>query len=360
MPVPPNPLLDLAPGVGQVASSVRFEVVDRDLKVVGDLRVLAADSISAKAAGNIKRTMSGFKLDEYGLREVDPFRHRVKPYWRLEDGTEWPLGVFCFTDSAAHLASYVDVLETTMVDQGFDLDQGTRATFGIGPSGSILPAILEVLAQVKITSLVIPEGSSARVMDPVIWPAGTSRLQIVNELCALAGWLPPYFDNNGILNIRTPPDIDRVRPDHNYPLDSERSRVLAGSIVENDNLLDAPNVYLVICSGPADGEIAASAQVAADLPFSVENRRFEVTETVRVQGITSTEQAQRMAETLAAAAGLGFKNVSFDAFADPRHDLFQTVSWEGKTYRELGWNLKLKPGGPHSHEITRGGFPLAG
>lgn len=358
MPVPANSLLDLDLGIGQVASTVRFEVVDRDLEVVGPIRVLGADTISAKSSGNVKRTLSGFKLDERALRTIDPFKHRIKPWWVLEDGTEWPLGVYVFTAAAARVGTYVDVLETTMLDQDYVLDQGTRSTFGVGQSGSILPAVEEIIGQVRIVHSVLPEGSSARVADPVVWPAGTSRLKILNDLCNLAGWLPPYFDNNGVLTIRTPPDVDRDAPDHIYS--ASNSRVMRATIIENDNLLDAPNVYVVVCSGPSDGEIAASAEVDPDLPFSVQNRRFEVVEVVRAQGIETTYQAQRMANTLASAAGVGFKTVKFDGFADPRHDLFQTVEWEAFIYREIEWTLKLQPGGPHTHTLTRGGFPIAG
>lgn len=181
-------------------------------------------------------------------------------------------------------------------------------------------------------------------------------MQAMKALCDLAGWLPPYFDNNGVLTIKPPPDINNLIPDHVYP----GGRVLRDTIVENDNLLNAPNVYVVTCSGPSSGEITASAEVAQYLPFSVYNRRFEIVSVTRVQGLTSTSQAQRMANTLAAGAGVGFKSIQFEATADPRHDLFQTVEWNGFMYRETQWSLKLRPGGSHSHTITQGGFGNAG
>lgn len=358
MPVIANRLLDLDPGVGQVASMVRFQVLDRDLTVVGEIVPLAADSVSANVSGNVKRTLSGLKLDELALREIDPFRHRIKPLWCLEDGTEWPLGVFVFTAEAAHIGSYISTLDTTMMDQDYMLDQPTRAAFGVGQNGEILPKVLELLAQIRILSSTIsaPWGSTARVADPVVWPAGTSRMQILKDLCALAGWLVPYFDNNGVLTLRPASDVSNVIPDHIYP----GGRVLRDSIVSNDNLLNAPNVYVVTCSGPSNGEITASAEVAEYLPFSVYNRRFEIVKVIRAQGITSTEQAQQMADTYAAGAGVGFRTVQFEATADPRHDLFQTVQWGGLIYREIQWSLKLRPGGSHSHSITQGGFGAAG
>lgn len=354
MPVPSNRLLDLAPGVGQVASTIRFEVLTSDLESVGPIRVIGADSISGKSSGNVKRQLSGFKLDERALRTIDPFSMRIKPWWVLEDGTEWPCGVFVFTYAAARLGTYVDLLDTTMLDQDYVLDQGTRATFGVKANGNILDAVRELIGQTRITYTRMPEASTAQAADPIVWPSGTSRLRILNELCVLAGWLPPYFDNDGALVIRSAPDLDNDPPDHTYT--STHSRVVAKSIVDNDNMLDAPNVYIVIGSGPSTSEVVGIAQVAAELPFSVENRRFEVVHTERVQGIESNEQAQRMAQAMAAAAGNGFRNVQFDGFPDPRHDLFDTAEWDQVMFRESTWNLRLTPAGPHSHTLTRGGF----
>lgn len=358
MAVTPNPLLDLDPGIGQVASTVRFEIVDRDLVVIGNVVPLAADSISVNTSGTAKRELTGFRLDPQTLRDIDPFSNRIKPSWILEDGTEWPLGVFVFTGSTLHRGTYVSTLDTTMTDQDAILDQGTRSTFGIGQRGWILPAVEDLLGEVRITNVVLPWGSQAIVADPVVWPAGESRLKILTDLSKLAGWLPPYFDNNGYLIVRVPPDVNHDPPDHVYS--STKSRVLRDTIVEHDDLLSAPNVYVVTCSGPSSGEITATAQVDASLPFSVQNRRFEVVEVERAQGINSTEQAQQMANTKAAAAGSGYKNVQFDGFADPRHDMFQTVEWDSEMYRETGWNLRLTPGGSHSHTLTQGGFDRAG
>lgn len=359
MPVPANPLLDLDPGIGQVASSIRFEVVDRDLEVVGTVRPLEAASINAKVQGNIKRTLNGVRLGESALRDLDPFRHRIKPWWVLEDGTEWPLGVFVFTASAIHVGTYVSTLDTTLMDQEHILDQGTNATFSIAAGGSIRTAVEALIGQLRITNVVLPS-TTVTVGDPVVWAAGTSRLRILNELCALAGWLSPYFDNDGVLVIRTPPDVDHDAPDHVYDSNAQhRCRILRASIVQNDNLLDAPNVFVVICSGPSDGEIVGAAQVDPRLPWSVANRGYEVVEVIRVQGLTSTAQAEYLAAVYASQAG-GYRNVTFDGTADPRHDLFQLVEYDGVTYREIAWNLTLKPGGSHSHTLTRGGFPRSG
>ena len=358
MTVPKNRLLDLEPGIGQVASTVRFQVLDRDLQIIGTITPIAAGTMTANTTGTNKRTLNGVNFDAYALNEINPFVDRIKPIWVLEDGTEWPLGVFVFTHVINRLGTYVDVMETTLVDQDFVLTQGTRSTFNVPVNGSVVTAVEDILSQVRITTSMIPTTSMAQIGDALTWPAGTSRLKILQDLCVFGGWLPPFFDNDGTLHIQYPPRMDADPPDHIYW--SDDSRVLRASITESDNLLDAPNVYIVTGSGPSNGPVYAATQVAADLPFSVENRRFEIVSITKPQGITTSAQAEQMANTLAASAKAGFKNIDFQGFADPRHDLFQTVQWDGAMYRETGWSLTLKPGGLHTHKLVQGGFPISG
>lgn len=352
--VTPNPLLDMSPGLGQVASTVRYVVVDRNLEAIGRVKPLQAQSVSANTSGAIKRQLQGFVLGEPDMRGINPFTDRIKPYWVLEDGTEWPLGVFVFTDLAEHVGTYVSTTEVALMDQGFLLEQQTRLPFSLPPGGRILPAVLDLVGQVGIVVRDVPSTSGAAVSTPYSRPIGTQRSEILKDLCLLAGWLPYYFDNNGTFVIRTPPNVITDAPDHVYAGD----RVQYATPVKKSNGLNAPNTFVVVGTSPSKGDISAFAYVDPTLDFSVPNRDgLEVVSTTRAEGIENTAQAQTMADTLAASAD-GYESISFDGPADPRHDLFQTVQWSnGVVYRELSWDLTLKPGGFHSHVITLGGFP---
>lgn len=356
MSVPSNQLLDLGPGVGQIQWSMRFEVLNSALESIDFIHPLACDGISANTTGASKRQLQGFTVTDKDLRRLDPFAHRIKPWAAFEDGSLWPCGVFVFTDASNQVGTYTSVLKSVLLDQDFILNQGLRASFGLQPHGLIRPAVIELLQGAGIVDFTVPADNNAVVGQPPAWPAGTSRLKILEELCTLAGWLPPYFDNTGRCVIKPPPDVINDPPDHIY----SARRVLYDSVVENENLLNAPNLYLVIGSGGQDGDISAYAYVDPALPFSVENRGFEIVSVTRAQAIASSAQAQRMADTLAAGAGKGYKNVQFTGNPDPRHDLFQTVDWKGTVYREISWNLKFGPAGPHTHSLTLGGFSNAG
>lgn len=351
MPVPANRILDLATGIGQVQYTVLFQVLDQDLNVKGEIQSLTPTTIAASTAAQIKRQLSGFTMNEEDLNRVNLFTDRIKPSVILEDGTEWPLGVYVFTDSAKKVGTYVSTLTTTLMDQDYILSQGTEFPYGVNPGGSITDAINFILDESNIWNRDIPGDASVRVGDPLNWPPGTARSAMLKVLCDLAGWLPPYFDNNGVCIIRPPSDVNNTEPDHYY----ETRRVAYNTLVENENLLQAPNVYIVISTGPSKAEISAKAEVDADLPFSVPNRGFVIPSIHRTQGLTSTRQAQEMADALAQAGSSGFKNVFFTGPPDPRHDLFQTVEFEGVIYNEVDWNLPLR-GAQHTHSLTLVGF----
>lgn len=351
--VTPNRLLDLADGVGQVGLFFRYRVLDRSLNPAGTVKPLEPCSIKASTNRTMKRTLSGFRLGEKAAREINFFTDRIQPVVVLEDGTEWPCGVFVFTDAAVSRGSYTSTLGTTMVDQDYVLDQKTRYTFQVNPGGSITGAINFLLDTVGIFSRSIP--SSQLVVpgtESLTFPVGTSRMEILTLLCVLGGWLPPFFDNNGVCIIKSPPLLNTGDPDHVYT-----DKRLANPI-ENDNLLTAPNVYVVLGTGPSKGDIYAVAQVDPRLPYSVENRGFEIVDVFRTQGMVSTEQAQQMANRRALAGSYGYKNVSFDSPIDPRHDLFQTIYYPAAqaTFREIEFGFKLAAGSQMSHSITQGGF----
>jgi hypothetical protein len=113
-------------------------------------------------------------------------------------------------------------------------------------------------------------------------------------------------------------------------------------------------VYLVVGLSPGRTEIVGRAEIDPRLPHSIPNRDgLEVPKVTRVQGLASTQQAQRIAQAQAAADPFQLAAVDFDAAPDPRHDLFDLVEYDGAVWNEDAWSLELRPGGRHSHRLTK-------
>lgn len=359
MPYTANRLLDLDAGVGEVRCAVRWEVLDSTLTVIGEVTPYAQRlSIRNDPQSRIPRTLRGFQLRADDANDINLYRDRLRPTWVYEDGTHWPAGVFVFHDPERHLTTWESPLTAPLRDQWAILDQQVPASFGVPRAGKVAAALRQVVTAAGFAEPVIADTDVA-VLDPIVWPAGTQRRRIIDDLCQLAGFARPYFDNRGILVAAPLPPLEdgpATMPYDTGPrdggLNTPRTRVYENSAVQGA-APDLPGAHLVINSGGTTGDISAIAYVDARWPWSPERRGHLVLETHRIQGIESTAAAQRIADELAAAAPQ--QAMSFDSPPDPRHDTYDVVRFgsAGDLYREVSWRCDLEPGGVHTHILTR-------
>lgn len=355
MTVTPNALLDLADGIGQVKMAIRYYVVSRVNERIGTLAVDDPNGVDVDTDGNAKRSLRGLSLPNRELADVNLYVDRLCPTMVLEDGTEWPCGVFYFVDDVLLDDPATSRRQLTLLDGDCLLMDPFTETYSVPPYGSLAAAANEIADQCGILWREIPD-TGAYVADPMVWPGKTPRKQALQAICTAAGWLPPYFDNRGYLIIRALPNLDRSEPDHVYSRNG--GRVLRATVATRQNLLSAPNRHVVTNNGPTTGEITAEATVDPALPFSREQRGRTITEWHEQQGIGSTAQAANMAATYASVDPGSFLAVEFMSTPDPRHDMFEVVQWDGVNMREVSWSLPLDPGRQVEmrHVLARAGF----
>lgn len=350
MPFTPNNLLDLVPGIGQRAEGVVFHLVDDNGIPQGDLHPQAASvTVSFDAGANITRTLSGLNLTATEWAGVNPFADRVAPWWKLEDGTLWPLGRFYFT-GAPETTGIIQT--TTLYDAGLVLDTGSTQAYGVNAGGKLYDAMVGVLLILGIRDYLVDD-AGVTASTPIGWPIGTSWLQILRALTDLAGFLPPHTDNHGRVVLRRvdPVDIGHAVTHYGPSL----PRVKRATTALNPNLIGAPNAHIVIDSGATTAPITAIAYVDPSLPWSRENRGFVLSATHTMQGIDSTDQAAQMAQGFADADPSAFEELTFTSVPDPRHDAFEVIGFNGIAYREVQWQIACQPGGDHQHRCVRSG-----
>lgn len=351
-----NDLLDLAPGVSQRFETVRYDLINLAGQVIGQLHPeQGRASIQVNTEATVIRTLSGLVVSADEYADVNPYKDRVAPKWVLSDNTEWPLGVFHFTGDPVQEER---VRLTTLQDPGYLLDQGcTVSAFGVAQGGSIENAMRRVVSRARIRDFVLEE-TNARAREPIAWPPGTRWIEILDKLCTLAGYYPPHFNNTGTLRLRAAVEPATAPVDISH---SDEGRIVAGSRVTNANLLDAPNAHIVISSGASETEVTGVAYVDPTLPWSKENRNgLVIAEVHREQGIETTAQARRMAKRYASTSAADAQEITFSTAPDPRHDVFTIVQYGAQRFLEVGWSLRLQPGGEHTHRILAGGFEIDG
>lgn len=352
--IPPNRLLDLAPAVGQVLSTVRYDLLNRDLDVIGELHPdvsTAPPTVTWDSAARIARTLRGFSVPGFEANEIDTYTSRVRPVWVLEDGTEWPLGVFLWERPDREYRSWDSPLTATLLDLSYILDQPIPRSFGASGRAVVTNLIGELFEQTGLRDFIV-QGSDVRVGEPIGNPSGTTYGAVMANLCQLVGFPPPFFLASGQGRCEALPPLRDGLNVHRYILD-ESSRIVDGSVTVTPDTANAGGC-LVISSGAAKGEVSGLALVDPQLPWSRERRGFLILDVFRTQGIESSEQAERIAASRLDRQQGGA--VRFDATPDPRHDCYQVVEFGsvGDLYREVSWSLLLQPGGPHSHSIVKG------
>lgn len=352
-------VLDLVPGLGVIQSTVRWDVLDKNLNFLFNIHPITSDapSIVANTSSTVKRTLSNLHLDQDEEPLINIFQHRLRPSWVVDapaGEVDYPLGVFIFSDANRPRTTAGLELKGTMYDQTVTLDQGIESSFGVASGTLIYDVLIAIAASVGISGALINiDFSTARTTTAVAWRVGTSRYKIMNELAQIAGYYPAFFNNSGQLRFKlSPPSLSGIVPDHTYNAGAS-SRIINGTIVESDDLAQAPNRWLVVNSGGTDAEISGYYDLPASAPQSFANRGYRITKRVDEQGIESGDQARVRAQQLAITDFNSFTWAEFNATPDPRHDLFDTVEYLHENYYEVGWTLRCTVGGPHTHKLRK-------
>lgn len=349
MPYEPHPLLDFDGGVGQRAESVKFTLTDKDRSPIGELTPVIDTSIPTVTwdiGAKIKRQMANVVLLHSDYAQVNPFLDLVRPEWVLEDGSRFAVGSFHFTGDPK---TRMSVNLTSMGDGTVLIDQPTTYTFGLPQGGNLGSLMRQVCYAVGLSDTKI-DPTKFNAGEPIMWPAGTTYLQILEDLCALAGFFPPHFDRFGTLKMIRATPLSRTKT--TFPGDR---LVIQDSAEYNSNLMNIPNTHVVIGNGPGNFEIVTESAVDPSLPWSIEKSGRKIIQIHMMQGIESNQQAVDMAARFAQVAPKDYAEVSFNTPPDPRHDVFETIEVRGAIYREVSWSLPLKAGSVMNHRAAQSG-----
>lgn len=348
-------------GIGQRAASFQFDLLDKTNSFLGELTVDmdAGASISNSINRNPKRQMSGVRLPPKVTAEVNTQTERVKPWMVFQDGTRYPLGVFLFADATRTLqmSGSVDLsvlgnayeTNASMLDQLVTVDQGSRGINFYGPGVSIYDALVQQLEAAQVIDYHI-EPTDAVIAQWIVWKPDVSRLKVINDLASMAGFYSLYFDNNGTGQLRSVPSLASVEPTLNY---TAGQNVVASSITESDDLLDAPNSYVVVNNGFTAAPVWGEWLVPASADNSYQKIGYYRVKTIDQQGIESNADAIKAAKAFGQADYATYRWANFNTAIDPRHDTFDVVGWLNDKWREQGWEIPLLDNSDMKHELRR-------
>lgn len=340
-----DPLLDLDPWVGQRQASYRFELINGVTgEHLGDIHPIRGATLMHDTNRTIPRVLN-MQLGVADQAAVNPVQDRVLVYMTFPNGTEYPLGKYMWTDNTRQEFTSGDLGRPTLNDEMFLLDQ--PITKGIdGVDKAISKVIQEVLAGLPITYNIAANSSACTEA----WGIGQFRATILQALALSGDYFNPWFNNEGVLRfIRTFNPADEV-PDFDW---DSGNQVVRSNILKNDDLLTAPNTFIVISNASTDNneEVIGRATVPSRAPNSVVNRGFEIAMVKDLQ-ISTSAAAQQAAVGLANRATI-FEVADVSTAPDPRFDSYNVIYWQGSHWLSLSWSLILLEGSTMNHVIRR-------
>lgn len=352
---PFDPLLDLAPWVGQRQASFRFELANRVSGInLGEIHPIRGATLSHDTGRIIKRQLTvGLGTTDAAL--INPVTDMITVIMTFPEGSEYPLGEYVFTDASYQRFTSGRLGNLVLSDKMFIVDQQIEKAFTSrrafvpaynNDATSISGCLNRILSDLPIQFEI--EATTFSTVDS--WPAGTMRGQILEALALTGDYFSPWFDNNGVLRfIRAFNPATRI-PDFDWDTGNQ---VLRSSIVESSNVLTAPNRFIVIsnASNTPQAAVYGSADVPVNAPHSKEARGFVIPHVVDLQALTK-QQCQATAENLVQRQTV-FETVQLTTAPDPRHDSYNIIQWQGEPWLELSWGMTLTEGQPMTHTLRK-------
>lgn len=342
---PHDALLDLDPWVGQRSASFRFALVNGVTgERLGDITPLRGATLTHDTSRIIKRQLN-LNLGVADTAAINSITDRVEVFMVFPNGTEYPLGRYMFTDFTRQKFTSGTLGRVALTDEMFLVDQ--QITAGINGIGITVHHVVQrVLANLPIKFTL--ESSPYNSVES--WSVGTNRGAILEALSISGDWFSPWFGNDGQMHfIRTFDPAEKI-----CDLDFDNgNKVLRQSIVENDELISAPNTFVVVSNSATDPntEVVGVATVPSNDPHSVTNRGFVVAQVENLQ-LSDASQAHAVAQGLANRQNI-FEKVALTTAPDPRHDSYNVIRWQEANWLELSWSMALVEGGTMNHLMRK-------
>lgn len=235
---------------------------------------------AVKGSGSLKVTdlaaaQSGFLR----IADVSLAAARLRPVLVIEGLPEIPLGVYLFSAAPEAWSGSGREYSLELLDRNTVLDQDrVEVSYTVAAGTVILQAVATVIASAG-ESITVDATQTATLSSALIWEAGTTKLQIVNDLLAALNYNSLWVD--GVGNYRATPYVVPASRSISYELlNLDRELVDGEASIYTDewsrdrDLFDVPNKIITVQSGTGDAAPLTGLATNTDpaSPFSYANR----------------------------------------------------------------------------------------
>lgn len=362
---PYDPLLDLAPWVGQRQCTYRFDLINGTSgENKGEITpIRGSASLNHNTSQTIKRQLS-LSLGVRDTATIDAVQDRVLVTMVFRNGQEYPLGRYMFTSESDQVFTSGELANVVLNDEMYLVDQAITqgfdgSTTSLSSTNPAATSPASSPAGFSITAIVIALFNDLPIkiiMDPSpytstqSWGIGTMRGSIVEALALTGDYFSPYFGNDTYMHFIRAFNPASAVPDFDWDAGNQ---VMRDSILRTSNILNAPNRFIVISTNPSSKQepTFAVANVPPNAPHSFEKRGFIIADVRDVSAVT-TAQCSAIAQNLVERQMI-FETTTLTTAPDPRHDSYNVIKWQNNLWLELAWTMNLSEGQPMSHTLRR-------
>jgi len=345
-------------------------------------------------------------------KDVEWLTDRIRPILTI-DGREYPVGLYIGTTPRRRGNSR----ETSVVLEAYSvlyLADRTKMEPGyIIRAGTLYIAAIQELLQLAGIDMYISDTSDKRIQtDRADWDAGTSVLEVVNELLAEINYRDVWVDLEGTVHLTArnreavPASTARITTSSNTVRATVRSVSVSGdtvtvgvesitdsgdtvtvgvlddpkqntsgnpdhiyeagqySIISDDvdvttDYFDKANVFRVVYSSPDLPEPMMVEVVNADpdSPFSTATLGIRIVKQREVNGAADLEELQEMAAQMMYEEMQTTEQIEFTTALNPVHGTYDRVALdaggESGIYEETAWRMILDASGEMWHRAER-------
>ncbi|WJZ27826.1 tail protein [Arthrobacter phage 1191A] len=258
------------PLTGHREESWRVDLLNNQDVVLTELHGVKGGDFSFNANAVIR----GSGTIEYLGAPIDWNLHRVQPWYRAEAGgevVEWPLGVFLVATPSTQFYDGGKTVSLEMYDKTKILeDDLISSSYQVKKGVNVLSAVRAVLSLAGQTRTAFEE-STQTLSTAMVWPAGTSRLRIINDLLESANYFSIWVDGDGV--FRTSQYLSPADRGMSWAFVDDSKSIYSPDFTHDFDTFDVPN--RVIVTGQSDGDTPAPVAVSEDNsggPFSIPTR----------------------------------------------------------------------------------------
>jgi len=277
------PDLDVFAGTRTTAFTV--DLLDADGQYLGPIRGVTGGNLTLSAATSVK---VGGSIDVVDVDGIDWTSARVRIRADV-NGHGWPLGVFVPSAPSAAWADGVRSWTVELLGMCTTLDQDRLPTSLSYPAGTVVTDAVRAQIMAAGQSGAAVTDSPATLAGGMVWEAGTSRLQVINDMLAAAGYWSLSTDGDG--RFVAEPYVRPAERDPRYGFLDGDDAIYLDAFTRDQDVYSIPNRVVLV--GVADGATPALTATAEntnpDSPWGYPRRGYWIT--YAETGIEATSQS---------------------------------------------------------------------